>query len=596
MSRSEQSVLTTPMLSITNFDLPSLHLLHNEIIVTLKNAENHLSDFIDYSSRATLLMDSVDDLSQLSCIFDLISLKGGQILSLAIAEGLQQLYDNKDQMDTALIMDLSEAIMTLDRYIEFVLLTETIEPTLLLTIINKLLAYSEKPAINAESFADFGSSSVIIANPEKNFQSLNALDLDSEVLTNVYRSGLAILLANHDGIISIDDSKKLKAMSSACALIAGLSNSLFWQAATAAVTDIEALLPLSLSQKHTLIYLEQQFNSYLPVMDSRFADLVSFACKRDNEPAQKLREQYAINQLDLPQIEEMKRFLFGPNRAITDLLNDLIQEKISTVKDKVSSYARADSTGITYSHSKSEQTTQIAASIAELSSALALLGLNDTATALKSAADAVKLWHNPSSTDFDYLLLALMKAENAAIAIAKRRTPGAISLSMNNQQISSHQLDTTYIALVKESRATITNAEQIMTQYSVDSRNLNSSNSSISNISISNISISNTDSSLESKLLALHDLPGMIRQVAGALQFLELTAAANMFSQLATYIQQHLDNTSSENSTFNDSTFAYIADVLMAVDYRLESFEQNRPVNKRVLDVGQLSLSRLLAA
>lgn len=312
MNQSAQMKLTAPTLSVTDFNLPSLHLLHDEIIVTLKDTEIHLSEFNDDNSQSPLLLDSITVLKQLSCIFELISLVGAEVLNTAIVNGLQRLYNSGDNNDTALIMDLSEAIMTLDRYVEFVLLTESVEPTLLLPIINKLNAHGQLAPIEADYFATFGSSSVIIANPEKNFQPLQELNLDSELLTYAYRSGLGVALLNQDGVVSQDAQQNLDAMSAACALIAAHSNSLFWQAATAAVTDLATILPLNLSQKHTLIYLEQQFQSYLPIMDTRFADLVSFACQRDNEAAKLLREQYAANQLEGPQREQMKRFLFGP--------------------------------------------------------------------------------------------------------------------------------------------------------------------------------------------------------------------------------------------------------------------------------------------
>ena len=560
MSQSEQNNLSAPTLSITNFDLPSLHLLHSEIIVTLKNAEIHLSDFNDHQTQAPLLLDSVEVLTQLSRIFELISLKGGQILSLAIAQGLQQLHDTNDNSNIALIMDLSEAIMTLDRYVEFVLLTETVEPSLLLPIINKLQAYGNDDSIDNDYFASFGSSSVIIANPEQNFQSLDTLGLDSQLLTNVYRNGLGVLLVNNNGEVSESESKKLQAMSAACTLIAGHSNSLFWQAAAAAITDIETLLPLSLSQKHTLIYLEQQFNSYLPVMDIRFADLVSFACSRDNEQALELRKQYANNQLNSAQREQMKRFLFGPNRAITDISNDLIQQKINIIKEQVDSYARVDAVMVT-----PIKPSDIAANMLELRSTLSLLGLSDTAALLTNAADAVANWHNPDPTDFDNLLLALMAAENASIAMAKAHTPGAINLTLNNNQISLHQLDTAYDVLVKESRGSIIKTEQAIINYQTED---------------------NADLSM------LAEMPEMLRQVAGALRFLELPALANMFSQLATFTQNRLNI----EQPLDSETLSLIADVLMSVDYRLSGFENNRPVNKRSLDVGQHSLSLLLAA
>ncbi|BBI67296.1 hypothetical protein PKHYL_14870 [Psychrobacter sp. KH172YL61] len=181
MDQSAQMKLTAPTLSVTDFNLPSLHLLHDEIIATLKDTEIHLSEFNDDSSQAPLLSDSIDVLKQLSCIFKLISLVGAEVLNNAIVDGLQRLYDNGDNNDMALIMDLSEAIMTLERYVEFVLLTESVEPTLLLPVVNNLNAHGQKPPMTVEDFSTFGSSSVIIANPEQNFEPLSALNLDTKL-------------------------------------------------------------------------------------------------------------------------------------------------------------------------------------------------------------------------------------------------------------------------------------------------------------------------------------------------------------------------------------------------------------------------------
>jgi len=560
MDQSAQMKLTAPTLSVTDFNLPSLHLLHDEVIATLKDTEIHLSEFNDDSSQAPLLSDSIEVLKQLSCIFKLISLVGAEALNNAIVGGLQRLYDNGDNNDTDLIMDLSEAIMTLDRYVEFVLLTESVEPTLLIPVINKLNAHSQKAPITADYFSAFGSSSVIIANPEQNFESLSALNLDTELLTNAYRSGLAVALLNQDGKIDSADQQKLDAMSAACALIAANTDSLFWQAATAAVTDIAAVLPLNLSQKHTLIYLEQQFQSYLPVMDTRFADLVSFACQRDNEQAHQLREQYASNHLEGAQLEQMKRFLFGPNRELTDTLNTIIQNQINNIKEHVDSYARGDSI-----NPIDMQTAQIIKELTELSSALRLLGLSNAANSLSEAAEAVSHWQAPSPEDFDHLLLALMHAENATIAMAEMHTPGAIYLPLNNPHISLHQLNTANDTLIQESRTAIASAEQAINDYLAEP---------------------------ERDMLNIQNIPGMMRQVAGAVRFLQLATPASMLSQLANYIEKRIEG----GRRIEDSTLACIADVIMAVDHHLDGFENNRPVSKQALDVGQQSLSHLLAA
>lgn len=560
MSQSESLAFVTPNLSVTNFDLPSLHLLHDEILTILKDTETHLSEFNDDLEQAPLLLDSIDVLKQLACIFELMSLAGAQVLTTAVAHGLQHLYDGADNSDTALIMDLSEAIMMLDRYVEFVLLTETVEPKLLVPIINKLNRYGGHPLLDEDYFSEFGSSSVVIANPEANFEPLSRLGLDQQLLTNAYRSGLNVALHHQEGKLSENEQKCLNAMSAACALIAAHSQTLFWQAAAAAVNQLETLLPLTLNQKHTLIYLEQQFHHYLPVMDARFADLVALACLRDNPLALAIKQQYANNQLSLEQREQMRRFLFGPNRQVTDTLNDLIQAQINGIKDEVDSFARGESM-----ISSDVQSAQITAELSQLASTMRLLGLSAAADALKQAAMAVQNWQTPTPSDFDHLLLALMSAENATITMAKLRTPGAVKLPLHNHHISLHQLDTAYETLVAESRTAIASAEQALNDYLADSAR---------------------------DALNIQNTPEMIRQVAGAARFLRLPISASMLSQLANYIEERL----AANQPLNDDALAHIADVMMSVDYRLESFEHNRPVNQQSLDVAQQSLSKLLAA
>lgn len=61
--------------------------------------------------------------------------------------------------------------------------------------------------MTVEDFSTFGSSSVIIANPEQNFEPLSALNLDTKLLTYAYRSGLGVALLNQDGNIDSNDQQ-----------------------------------------------------------------------------------------------------------------------------------------------------------------------------------------------------------------------------------------------------------------------------------------------------------------------------------------------------------------------------------------------------
>ena len=240
-------------LTATNFDLPSLHLLRPEIAVTLHDAEMHLSEFNDDSSQAPLLLDSVDTLAQLAKVLRLIQLEEGYELANSLSAGLQKLYDERDRPNNDMMMDVSEGIMTLARYIEFVLLKETIEPSLLLPIINQLHSDLNQPALQLSDLTANKNSSIVIANPEQNYQPLKSLGIDPKKLVEAYRAGLSVALTAHSNQLSPKERDKLKAMQAACEMVSKRTDSLFWHAAAAAVSDLAGALPLSNLQKRALI-------------------------------------------------------------------------------------------------------------------------------------------------------------------------------------------------------------------------------------------------------------------------------------------------------------------------------------------------------
>lgn len=96
----------------------------------------------------------------------------------------------------------------------------------------------------------------------------------------------------------------------------------------------------------------------------------------------------------------------------------------------------------------------------------------------------------------------------------------------------------------------------------------------------------------EQDLQLLKAVPPTMSQVAGALSFLQLSTSATMLKQLAKFLTPCIES----NQLINSDILAYIADVLVSVDYYLDGSQHKRPVIKQALEVGQHSLSKLLAA
>ena len=548
-------------LTATNFDLPSLHLLRPEIAVTLHDAEMHLSEFNDDSSQAPLLLDSVDTLAQLAKVLRLIQLEEGYELANSLSAGLQKLYDERDRPNNDMMMDVSEGIMTLARYIEFVLLKETIEPSLLLPIINQLYSDLHQPVLQLSDLTANKNSSIVIANPEQNYQPLKSLGIDPKKLVEAYRAGLSVALTAQSNQLSPKELEKLKAMQAACEMVSKRSDSLFWQAADAAVSDLAGVLPLSNLQKRALIFVEQQFNDYLPVNDSRFADLVQFASSRDSQLALQVQHKFSANTLDETQLKTMRRFLFGPDRDVTSTLNQLIQQEIDLIKSASDNYARQVNL-----NSSTDEIDSMAQRLHDLSNVFRTLNLNEVSAALSQQIGKVKTWTQPTPDDFDGLLGTLMMAENAAINLAKTHTPGAVTLPVYNQTISLHQIETAHNTLVQESRTAIATIETALNDY-----------------------LNDTDKDI----LHITPVPDIMRAISGACLFLNLPRQSQLLKRAATVLQNLIEQQGRELS---EHELAKIADIVMSADYYLESLETNKPAGNHAMYVGYRSLQHMLVA
>lgn len=548
-------------LTVTNFDLPSLHVLRPELAVMLHDAEMHLTQFNDDSSQAPLLLDSVDTLAQLANVLRLIHLEEGYILAHSLSAGLQKLYDKRDQDNHALMMDVSEGIMTLARYIEFVLLKETIEPSLLLPVINQLQKDLNLPDVKLSALTANKNSSIVIANPQQNYQSLQSLGIEQKTLVEAYRAGLSVALTAKNNQLLPNQLEKLKAMQAACEVVTQHTNSLFWQAADAAVSDLAKVLPLNNVQKRALIFVEQQFNDYLPVTDARFADLVQFASSRDSQLAEHVQHKFSANTLDETQLKHLRRFLFGPDREVTATLNQLIQQEIDVIKTASDHYARQNNLT-----AHTDEIDTMVAHLQDLSNVFKTLNLTQVSSALTQQIVKVKTWMQPTPNDFDDLLTTLMMAENAAINLAKTHTPGAVTLPVYHHTISLQQLDTAYHTLLQQSRTAIATIETAFNDYLNDA---------------------------DKDILHIAAVPDMMRSVSGACLFLNLPQQSQLLKRGAQVLQDLIEQ---NGCALSPQALARIADIIVAVDYYLDSLATNKPAGNHAIKVGYYSLQQMLAA
>ncbi|MDO4897298.1 MAG: hypothetical protein Q3971_08045 [Moraxella sp.] len=551
--------------SSTNFDFLSLHLLNHEIGIILKDAEIHLREFYDDPDQAPLLTDSAKNLSQLAKVFSLISFDGADFLATALADAYTKLSQSAgDDEQEAFMVDISEAVMMLERYVEFTLLKEQLEPSLLLPIINKLRQHLAQNAITDSTLRQT-SHSVVINHPQSQYAPLSSLGLNTKALIGAYRQGLSVLLRHQAGTPSPTDLQKIQGLSNACANIAQHSDTLFWQSAKALTQDIIRDLPLSHAKKRILIYLEQQLSDYFDIHDKRFAHMVSMACQKDVDFALLATQKYALNQTSADTLQAMQRFLFGPNREIISTVNTLIQETIESIKHDVDTLVRTDGQVI-----EGEPITpnSIATDINKLAKTLHLLQLTEARDALIEASKQVNAWQRPTLEELDTLLDKLLIAENSAIFLAKSHTPKAVKFQRHDHGISLHHLDMACETLVKEARYNLLNISSMLSDFLGHRQDAN-----------------------------LQEAPELIRQVSGAVAFLHMPAISKQLIKLAHKLDTGLLNKIQQLPAEQVSQLTnHWADILVTADMELENFTENRPTSEQMLLTSERSLNRLLVA
>ena len=91
----------------------------------------------------------------------------------------------------------------------------------------------------------------------------------------------------------------------------------------------------------------------------------------------------------------------------------------------------------------------------------------------------------------------------------------------------------------------------------------------------------------------LVNVPEMMKNIAGACQFLGLHQSNRLLKRAGDYMEMLVQN---GTHGISPEQLAKLADIVMSADYYLESLEINKPAGQNAIKVGQRSLQNLMVA
>ncbi|MFT6636777.1 hypothetical protein F1529_12865 [Alcanivorax sp. VBW004] len=551
------------MVAITN--TTSLTFLKEAIDTTLTEAENQLEAFSDDRSRQDELQHCAQAFQQLRGICQVVELPAAALMSEEMALAAREL---QDKVSDARIQALSNAIVLLTRYFDYVQLKNRTLPALLIGGINELRRSGGKGLIQESHF--FSADLSRQRSPEAPQREMSVSELSdlSRRLRHMYQVGLLGVLRGQGNATNLKLMARALVRLDRAAGQCGLSRFLWVAQAvlTAMYCDQMAITP---ARKALLSQYDRQLKKLVYDGDQAVTE---------EAPLLLIKESLFIVSLsaeDSGTIGDVKQ-AFGLKSEVSDTVlqrelalmtgasGSVIRSVASAMRDEIADLKESldlASQGVADTNYQS-----VAASLNRLGSTLDMINKDDESRAIKLRAREVSQWapdQNVEGEAFHGLVDDLLIVENVVAGLERSISPeDDVHRTANNTNISLYQLDDARMTVVGECRAGLALAKR----------------------SISSFMDNNWDA------MHLSNLPGTFASIAGGLMFLELDRAKAVTEACHKYISNRLLGGDQVPTRENMET---LADALTGVDYYLESMEEQKPIGDGVLEVAEESMNAL---
>lgn len=556
------------MVSMQN--ISSLNLVRHELDATLNQAQASLEAWNEAPDVRVHLEQATEALHQITGVMSLVGLAGTNVLAAEMEALCRRLLEGtiagEGQRELAA---LSNGLMILGRYLEYVQVRQQDLPPLLVPAINELRRQLLKHPIVDSSFVEIDVCSI---PPLSQSLSLSPAEWQATVrrLRHMYQIGLLAVLRAQEQVVHLRFMKR--ALDRLDALSAGQAalHSVLWTAVGALEAleegiSLNALRRQSLAQIDRLLKVAVYEGAALAgarVSDTLIRDLAYLAALSNQSQGRTLqvREHFALL-TQCPgeeRIKEEYEGMCGPGGSVIRTVADVIREELARTKDTLDLYARG-ATDAAFSFGS------VAADLARMSQTLMMLGLPQASDVIRQQSEQVAAYDDqtidPAGDMFQQLVYEILNAENA-VQVLVRQSEGDVAVT-EGSTISLNQLDEARALVVAESRSGLSLAKRAITSY------------------------------IESNFDVMHltNVPATLNTVAGGLAFLFLPRAGEIIKACVRFTESRLLDSDIPPPAAN--LLETFADALMAVDYYLESMEANKPIGDSVLEIAEYSMQAL---
>ena len=540
--------------------------IKTELEATLQQAQSALESFSDDTADLSQLEQAQDLIGQTRGIFQVLEEPG----AVSLCDEFNALINaiptgesgDSDQVRPKLDA-ISQGLVVLNRYLEFLSLGRKAIPAVLLPTINNVRKARGVSGLGEGHFFQFSFKP---GKPptKKPFRFSNDVVIQLKKFRHMYQAGLLHLIRGERTTgafrymgLALNRIDQLLA-NAPCA-------PLWWVASGALESMAQRGANMTGPRKLLFARLDRHLKDLvrgapkslerppsLPLM-KEFLFLLALN-KSDSLRARQVAKFYRLPELSYTEdtLEEQRQMLFSPGRGVLSSVSEALKEDIAAIKEIVDQAAR---------HDGGFSARALQEKIAKVADVYVMLGLQSPANVLKQQASVVADWaDNAAPTDEQLLKIAdaVLYAESALSRVlqGQRQLEGS-----GDNKAAQAQLHEARVVLIDEAEAGLALAKRAITAY-MDS---------------------------EGDKLHLANVVPTLRGVKGALVFLDSMTAADLIERAIRFIERDL----SESGTMVDPhQLEAFADALSSLEFFLEGL-LNDTANEDILKLAKHSLASL---
>ncbi|MCW8037849.1 MULTISPECIES: chemotaxis protein [Acinetobacter] len=539
-----------------HFDPTALLIIKNEVDNSIKLVESAVSTLVEDQTLPFGIDDALNQFEQCSQVLALIDMSSLAKIAQYSAELMRKIMGNPAIINSTDVIALSEGTTMLKRYIEFICLREVKIPQFLLDTLNRLELSLGKPLTSEGQHIETLLDSI---TPDFDLPQAPALE-KSKYVHRLYKLALNKLLKQEE------TESDLQAIKLAGAYLAGMSekhpSKQYWNLVFNAFNQLDHLL-LSEPRLRTFISIERNMAQYFSAPErykaslADIANALSLCISQEDEVSQHIRGKLNIGDdlLTDIQLQVFSRHLYGPDFDTMHTISDLVTAEMTQIRNDIE---------FNYQNMTPEKIQELQAKLLQLGNIFKVLNLNEAHNDLTRQAASLNQTEILKDENFaQQLMNCILSAMNSIGVLERHHTSSRLQLRVNNMNISLDRLDEAHEALLNETKLLIDAASQTLVQF-----------------------VKDQDPAL------LQTIPSQLREIGGALLFLNAETGRDALNAAASFLQNRMDAT----DAIDAQNINHVLDTLASADMLIDNLKNKLPVLHTMFKVALESSDKLKSA